>query len=131
MATLVKSGTPSLASALPDASQKITGLLAGEAIAVGDVCYIAAAGTIFRSNGAAATAPAKCDGMAVVAAAIGEAVTLIHDVNVRYGATLTPGARYFVSATLGALDDVATIGGTSPVAFAIDATRIHIMLSRY
>ena len=131
MATLVKSGTPSLASALPDASQKITGLLAGEAIAVGDVCYIAAAGTIFRSNGTAATAPAKCDGMAVVAAAIGEAVTLIHDVNVRYGATLTPGARYFVSATAGALDDVATIGGTSPVAFAIDATRIHIMLSRY
>ena len=131
MATLVKSGTPSLASALPDASQKITGLLAGEAIAVGDVCYIAAAGTIFRSNGTAATAPAKCDGMAVVAAAIGEAVTLIHDVNVRYGATLTPGARYYVSATAGALDDVATIGGTAPVAFAIDATRIHIMLSRY
>jgi len=131
LATLVKSGTPSLASALPDASQKITGLLAGEAIAVGDVCYIAAAGTIFRSNGTAATAPAKCDGMAVVAAAIGEAVTLIHDVNVRYGATLTPGARYYVSATAGALDDVATIGGTSPVAFAIDATRIHIMLSRY
>jgi hypothetical protein len=131
LATLVKSGTPSLASALPDASQKITGLLAGEAIAVGDVCYIAAAGTIFRSNGTAATAPAKCDGMAVVAAAIGEAVTLIHDVNVRYGATLTPGARYFVSATAGALDDVATVGGTSPVAFAIDATRIHIMLSRY
>jgi len=131
LATLVKSGTPSLASALPDASQKITGLLAGEAIAVGDVCYIAAAGTIFRSNGTAATAPAKCDGMAVVASAIGEAVTLIHDVNVRYGATLTPGARYFVSATAGALDDVATVGGTSPVAFAIDATRIHIMLSRY
>ena len=131
MATLVKSGTPSLASALPDASQKITGLLAGEAIAVGDVCYIAAAGTIFRSNGTAATAPAKCDGMAVVAAAIGEAVTLIHDVNVRYGATLTPGARYYVSATAGALDDAATTGGTSPVAFAIDATRIHIMLSRY
>jgi len=101
LATLVKSGTPSLASALPDASQKITGLLAGEAIAVGDVCYIAAAGTIFRSNGTAATAPAKCDGMAVVAAAIGEAVTLIHDVNVRYGATLTPGARYYVSATAG------------------------------
>lgn len=131
MATLVKSGTPSLASALPDASQKITGLLAGEAIAVGDVCYIAAAGTIFRSNGTAATAPAKCDGMAVVAAAIGEAVTLIHDVNVRYGATLTPGARYYVSATPGALDDAATTGGTAPVAFAIDATRIHVMLSRY
>jgi hypothetical protein len=131
LATLVKSGTPSLASALPDASQKITGLLAGEAIAVGDVCYIAAAGTIFRSNGTAATAPAKCDGMAVVAAAIGEAVTLIHDVNVRYGATLTPGARYYVSATPGALDDAATTGGTAPVAFAIDATRIHVMLSRY
>jgi hypothetical protein len=69
--------------------------------------------------------------MAVVAAAIGEAVTLIHDVNVRYGATLTPGARYYVSATPGALDDAATTGGTAPVAFAIDATRIHVMLSRY
>jgi hypothetical protein len=34
----------------------------------------------------------------------------------RYGSGLTPGARYFVSATAGAIDDAATTGGTVAVA---------------
>jgi hypothetical protein len=42
----------------------------------------------------------------------------------RYGSGLTPGARYFISATAGAIDDAATTGGTVAIGFAVSATRI-------
>ena len=131
MATIAKSGTPSLSSVLPPQSQQIAGLLAGEAIAAGDACYIRTDGKIWKSVGTAANAAAKVDGFAAEVCAVNEAVTLFHDVNFRYGAGLTPGARYFVSATAGALDDAATVGGTGSVGFAIDATRIRVQQSRY
>lgn len=131
MANLTKAVTPSLATALPCSAHQIPGLLAGEAIAAGDICYIKSDGKVWRSNGTAATAPAKCDGMALVAAATGEGVTLWFNVNVNYGSGLTPGARYYVSATAGALSDAATTGGTAPVAFAVDASRIRVLQSTY
>lgn len=129
MATLTKVGTPSLASALPPASSAITGLLAGEAIAAGDLCYIHSNGSVMRSNGTSANAAARCRGMVLVAAAIGEAVSLYFDVNVRYGSGLTPGAQLFVSATAGAIDDAATTGGALATGFVIDATRIRVKQS--
>lgn len=132
MADIAKSGTPSLCSVLPNPSaNKITGLLAGEAIAAGDACYIKSDGKIWRSIGTAANAAAKVDGFAPIAAAVNDALTLVFDVNMNYGAGLTPGARYFVGAAAGALADAATTGGTAPVAFAIDATRIRVFQSRY
>lgn len=132
MATLAKSGTPSLATLTPPASCQIgSGMLAGEAIAAGDVCYIKSDGLVWRSNGTAATAPAKADGIAAKAASVGEAVTLFRNVDMHYGAGLTPGAGYFVSATAGQLDDAATTGGTARVAFAVDATRIRFVGSTY
>ncbi len=131
MADLAKSGTPSLSSVLPPQNDTITGLLAGEAIAAGDICYIKSDGKVWLSDGSAADAAAVCDGMALVAAAVGEAVTLIFNVNVRYAAAMTPGTRYYVSATAGALADEASTGGIEPVAMAIDATRIRIWQSRY
>lgn len=132
MATLTKSGTPSLATAMPPpACQVGSGLTAGEAIAAGDSCYIKSDGLVWRSNGTAATAPAKADGIAAKAASVGEAVTLYRGVDFHYGSGLTPGARYYVSATAGALDDAATTGGTGAVAFAIDATRIRFIGSTY
>jgi hypothetical protein len=132
MAAIAKSGTPSLSSLLPPASNKITGLYAGEAIAAGDACYINADGTVRLSTGAAANAAAKVDGYALVAAAVGEAVTLIFGVNVRYGAGLTPGARVYLSGTVpGGLVDAASTGGTAPIGFVVDATRIHLDRSRY
>lgn len=131
MATIAKSGTPSLASVLPGQNDQIAGLLAGEAIAAYDACYVKTDGKVWRSTGTAANAAAKVDGWAAEACNTGEAVTLFMDVNVRYGAGLTPGARYYLSATAGAIDDAATTGGTAPVAFAIDATRIRVLQSRY
>src|SRR4051794_35523824 len=133
MAAVAKSGTPSLASTLPPQSQQIAGnIRAGEAIAAGDACYIASTGLVMKSTGAAANAAAKVRGFAAEACAINEAVTLFFDVNFNYGAALTPGADYFLSGTTaGGLDTVASTGGTAPIAYAVDATRIHVMPSRY
>jgi hypothetical protein len=62
----------------------------------------------------------------------GEAITLFFSITMRYGAGLTPGARYFLSGTVtGGLADAASTGGTAPVAFAVDATRIYVYQSRY
>jgi hypothetical protein len=133
MAAVAKSGTPSLATREPDVSRQVgSGLTAGAAIAAGDACYIHTDGTVLLSTGAAANAAAQVVGFAVHAAAIGEAVTLLDDVDWRYGAGLTPGAALFLSAaTAGALSDVATTGGTAPIGRVIDATRVRLWASRY
>lgn len=132
MAAVAKSGTPSLASTLPPQSQQIAGLKAGEALVAGDACYIASTGLVMKSTGAAANAAAAVRGYAAESCALGEAVTLFFSVNFHYGSGLTPGTPYYLSGTTaGGLDTVASTGGTLPVAFAVDASRIHVMQSRY
>lgn len=133
MAAIAKSGTPSVSTAVPGFEHMITGLYAGEAIAAGDACYIKGSdGLVYRSDGTAVAAAAKVRGYAPVAAAVGEAVSLYHGVAWNYGSGLTPGADVFLSsATLGALSDVATTGGTAPIGFVIDATRIYLKQSTY
>jgi hypothetical protein len=125
MATVAKSGVPSPSTPSPGFEHSLVGLLAGEAIAAGDVCYVKSDATVWRSNGTAAGASALYDGVAAKAASVGEAVTLFHGITFAYGSGLTPGARYFVAATAGALSDVSTTGGTVPIAAAQDATRIY------
>lgn len=131
MADIAKSGTPSLASVLPPQNCQLAGLRAGEALGAGDACYIKSDGLAWKSTGAAANAAAKVDGYAAEACAVGEAVTLFFDTNFRYAAGLTPGIRVYLSATAGALADAATTGGTAPIGFAVDATRVHLWQSRY
>jgi hypothetical protein len=131
MAQIAVSGVPSLSSVTPPQSSQIVGLLAGEAIAAGAPCYIKSDGKAWNSNGTAANAAAKVDGWAAAAAAVGEAVTLYFDVNFRYGSGMTPGARIYLSATAGTISDAATTGGTAPIGFVIDATRIRVWQSRY
>jgi hypothetical protein len=131
MANVSKSGTPSLCSPVPPPNNRISGLLAGEAIAAGDCCYIKTDGKAWLATGAANNAAAKVAGWAAQAASVGEAVTLMFDVNFNYGASLTPGARYYLSgSTAGGLVDTASTGGLTPIAFALDTTRIHVMLTR-
>ena len=129
MADVAKSGVPSLSSVEPPQNDTLVGLLAGEAIAPGDTCYIKSDGTVWRTNGTAATAPALYAGVYLGSSnvAVGEALTLHQNVVARYGSDLTPGARYYVSATAGALSDAATTGGTVPIAFAVSATRIKFL----
>lgn len=124
MALITKSGTPSLSSPTPSRENTVTGLLAGEAIAAGDVCYVATDGTVMRSNGTSANAAAVGFGIAGGAAAVGEAVTLFRRANFHYGAGLTPGTPLYVGATAGRLDTAATTGGTVVVARVISPTRI-------
>ena len=131
MSTLTKVGTPSPSTLLIPANCKLTGLVAGEAIAAGDACYIKSDGKIWKATGTAANAAAQVDGFAAEAASVGEAVTLVWDVNLRYGSGMTPGAKYYLSATAGALDDAATTGGTAWIAKAIDATRLWVKKSAY
>lgn len=132
MAQVAKSGTPSLASLLPNGADELAGLLAGEALDWFDACYIKSDGTVWKSTGAAANAAAKVDGYAASATAVGEAVTLYKNVRVRYGAGLTPGTRLYLSgATAGTLADAASTGGTAPIGFVVDATRVYLDKSNY
>lgn len=133
MAAVAKSGTPSLSSVLPPQNCQLAGLLAGTAIAAGDACYIdATTGRVLLSTGAAANAAAQVHGYAAEGAASGEAVTLFFDVNFRYGAGLTPGTRLYLSGTTaGGLDTAVSTGGTAPIGFVVDATRVHLWQSRY
>lgn len=131
MASVAKAGTPSLSSQTPPQANQISGLLAGEDIAAGDVCYIASDGDIMKSNGTSANAAAQAHGIAAAEAKSGEALTLYRDVNFRYGAGLTPGASLYVDTTAGGLADAATTGGTAPVGFVVDDTRIRFHGSSY
>jgi len=132
MADIAKSGTPSLYTLMPDPGAcKHPPLIAGETIAAGDLCYVKSDGLVWRSIGTAANAAAKVRGVAPTKANTGEPITLMYNVVMQYGSGLTPGADYFLSATVGALADAASTGGTAPVAFAIDATRIFIRQSMY
>ena len=117
----------SLSSITPPQNDQITGLLAGEAIAAGDVCYIHTDGLIYRSIGTADNAAAKAVGIAPGAAAAGQACTLYRNVQFAYGSGLTPGALYYVAGTAGRLDTAATTGGLVPVAFAVTTERIRFI----
>lgn len=132
MAEIAKAGTPSLASAAPPQNTRLTGLVAGEALGAGDACYVKNDGKVWKSSGAAVAAAAKVRGFAAVAAAVGEAVTLLRYVTINYGSGLTPGTDLFLSGTVaGGLADAATTGGVAPVAWVVDPTRIFVMPSRY
>ncbi len=132
MAAVAKSGTPSMSSLLNPANTQLSGLLAGEAIAAFDACYINSDGKVYKATGAAANAAAKVRGYAPIAAAAGESVTLVWDVRVRYGSGMTPGAQLYLSGTTaGGLDDAASTGGTAPIGYVVDATRVHLWAARY
>jgi hypothetical protein len=132
MATIAKVGNPSVTTiGLDPGSQKLPTLLTGEAIAAGDACYIKNDGLIWRSIGTAANAAAKVRGFAPYKANLGESLTLVHACVFNYGASLTPGAAYFLSLTAGAIDDAATTGGTGEIGYAVDATRIFVKASNY
>ena len=133
MTAVSKSGTPSLSTAAPGGDAWVgSGLKAGEDIAAGDVCYIKSDGKVWRSTGAAANAAAKANGIAVKVSKSGEPVTLMRGVDLDYGSGLTPGAVYYLSGTTaGGLDTAPSTGGTAPIAFALDTTRIRFTGSMY
>lgn len=128
MAAVAKSGRPSLATLEPGYEHQINGLRAGEAIAAGDFVYIKSDNSVWLATGAAANAAAKAVGIVFQAAAVDDGVSIYHGVVCHYGSGLTPNTPYYLSgATAGAIVDVASTGGTSPLAYSIDDTRIYIL----
>lgn len=126
---------PSIASYLPDAHCKITGLLAGQAIAAGDACYIASDGTIMRSTAVAADAAAKVRGFALIPTDAGEAVTLFNWIEIRYANAMTPGANVYLSAATGAnsgrIADATSTNAPTACGFVVDAQRIVVFPTNY
>jgi hypothetical protein len=134
MSAVAKNGTPSLATLTPGPECWVgSNLVAGEDLGAWDACYIKGAdGKVYKSTGAAANAAAKVRGYAAKPTSSGQPVTLMKDVDVQYGSGLTPGADYYLSGTTaGGLDTAPSTGGTASIAFAIDATRIRLLASRY
>lgn len=131
MADLAKSGIPSLATLTPGAENLQAGLVAGEAIAACDACYIKASdGKVWRAIGTALNAAARVRGFAWFGADVNEAVTLTWDLTWRYGVGLSPGADVYLGDAAGAIADAATTGGTVPIGYVVDATRIHLDRNR-
>lgn len=127
MAAVSKSGTPSLSTRNPCPAHYVgSDLRAGEAISAGDPTYIKSDGKVWRSVGTTADAAAKVDGWAAGAAASGEGVTILKDVEFHWGSGMTPGTRLYLSLTAGTLSDAPTAGGTTACAMAVDATRITV-----
>lgn len=129
VADIAKSGSPSLSSPLPPPSNQTTGLVAGEALGLWDAVRIHSDGKVYKATGAANNASARVIGFVPQAHSSGDKdVTIYHgNVNVRYGAGMTPGGYVFLSgATAGALADAASTGGIQPLGIILDATRIRL-----
>jgi hypothetical protein len=129
MATVAKSSTPSLMTLTPPPSHQLT-RPAFTDMAAGDMVYLKADGTFALTDGTANDAKAQWWGMINRPCKAGQPVTAYNGCEFAYGAGLTVGARYYVSATPGALSDVATTGGDVPSAFATSATSIFVMYPR-
>lgn len=130
MAAIAKSGQVSVSTSVPPTNCQLSGLYAGEALAAGDACYIKTSdGKVWRSIGTAVNAAAQVDGFTPSDVPIGEVVTLMWDVNFRYGLALSPGSFAYLDTTAGGLSDAATTGGTVPIGRVVDATRIYVQKS--
>lgn len=110
----------------------ISGLIAGEAIAKGDACYIKGAdGKVYRSIGTAANEAAGVMGLAFAAAPAGEAVTLYGAGAIwEYSTGMTPGIPVFLGLVAGQLDTAAQLGHPAPVGHVVDAQRIRITVNQ-
>jgi hypothetical protein len=131
MAVIAKSGQVFLSTAIPPTNCQLSGLYAGAALSAGDACYIKTSdGKVYPSIGTAANAAAVVDGFTPSDVPIGEVVTLIWAVHLRYGAALSPGSfAYLDATTAGALNDTASTGGTTPIGRVVDTTRIYVQKS--
>ena len=132
MANLTKATAPvpSLMTLSPCPTNQLS-LPAAADLAAGDMVYITSAGKFDKCDGTSNDAKAQWFGMVAVACKSGDVATAFYGVEFSYAASgLTPGARYYVSATAGALSDATTTGGDVPCAFATSATNVFIMAPR-
>jgi hypothetical protein len=100
---------------------------AGNTVALGDMCYLAAAGTISTSLATAIGTIAQ--GYATEAGTAGTPATIVFGGENTNVAGLTPGVEYYLDATTpGAITPTPPATPTNiiqPVGFAVTATRLH------
>lgn len=132
MALLTRAATASMDTGTIQFAPQVSGLVAGEVLDPCAPCYIKTSdGKVYMSNGTAANEAAEFVGFnSRAVAAIDQPVTL-HGVGARmsYGSGLSPGDKYFIAATAGRLDTVATTGDAVGVAQAINTTDIRVTRS--
>jgi hypothetical protein len=121
---------PSICTQTPGLEHNLTGFNAGEAIVSGDACYIKASDKkVYKSTGAAANEASRVDGFAGTNASASEAVTLFDGVHWAYYPVLSASPAptgtllYLSGATAGALADIASVGGRSPIGIVLDDAR--------
>jgi hypothetical protein len=110
--------------------KQITGLIAGEALAIAAPCRIDADGLVYMCGGTSGS-PGDVGSLAGFTARVvasGEPVTLFGEgARFQYGASLTPGAILYVGATAGRLDDGSTAFDDQGVALVLTATDIQVI----
>jgi hypothetical protein len=129
MAEIPKAGTPSLVSQTPPHGHRIPfeDYGAGELLEAGDACCVRSNGKVYRSTGAADNANANVHGFVQTRTPAGRELSLYFNERMYYGENLTPGAAYYLSATVpGGLSDTPPFSGAPIIAFAIDTQRIVI-----
>lgn len=126
---LITPDSPSIDASTAMFAPQLTGLYAGEALLAGAPCYLKTAdGMAYMSNGTAANEAAEIVGFTPRAVAVGQPVTLFgNGARFHYAASgLAVGDKYFIAATAGRLDTVATTGDAVGVAQAVSATDIRV-----
>lgn len=129
MAEIVKSGTPSPSTVLPDAGERVGTFTADVDITAGTPCRLTSTGCT-PSSGAAATSSAFVHGWAGETVKQGQPVVLWTGINFGYSSTpaIVAGTSYFLSATVaGQLSDAATTGGVNACAFGLPGGRIRVL----
>jgi hypothetical protein len=134
MSTVAKVGSPSVASLLVPANDKITGLHCGEDIKAGDACRVHTDRLIYRSTGAADDGTNAIDGYAATDAFVGQndPLTLVDNAVWGYcGSTVTPGKVYLSGTVAGGLDTAPSTGGKAPCGKILGDGRIKLWSTRY
>lgn len=122
---------PSMDMITAQYAPQITGLYAGEALGLGDACYLKTSdGKVYKCDGTAANEAAELLGFTGRAVSINEPVTLFGvGTRFRYGASLTLGNRLYLSdATAGGLETSATTG--DPIGSAVIVSATDIVVTR-
>lgn len=128
MASVTRDARASMDTSTAMYAPQISGLIAGEDIALGAPCYIKASdGKLYNATGAAVNAAAKIDGFSGRNAKAGQALTIYgKGTRFRWGSALTPAQDLFLDAVAGGLNTVATTGGLVAIARAINDTDIRV-----
>lgn len=128
MANLTKSGKPELATFMPSTDCRITGVDVNVDATAGDVVYLDATSGQWKKSIASSSSAASRFGIGILHddKYAGQPTTVFTHARFHYGSGLTPGQLFWVSAdTAGALQTAAPYTNATPVAFAIDDSKIE------